>query len=97
MVFFVVIVVLVVFVFSSEFVFSHFVRKGIFVLNFIFSRTAFCSFLFPGVALVPRLPRVIDILPFQDKTPFNPMSKGFPPFWGNGKGASKKKRLTVFR
>jgi len=58
-------VVIVVFIFNSEFDVCHSVRNQIFALKIIIPRTATYLFLLPGVALVPRLPRVIDILPFQ--------------------------------
>lgn len=63
--FFVVIVVDVFIVFSSEIALCHSVRIKDFTLINISSRTAFFFFLLPGAALVPRLPWVIQLLPLQ--------------------------------
>jgi len=40
----------------------------------------------PGVALLRRLPRVIDILPFQGNSQHITKAKAFPHFGGTGRG-----------
>jgi len=62
---FVVIVVFVFIVFSSEIAICHSVRNKDFALNNIFSRTAFCSFHIPGLHSFLVHPGLFRFCPFR--------------------------------